>query len=153
MVTHLHIQNGQMTISWTGVKIHQNRNNKGIEHMHDDVIVSYNMDFSSKTLEMYTYNEKYNKKGKFIASGVLTYFFESVLESNIILDIDEWKIESFFMENLALLEKMKNHCWPIPYQETQELKDFLVINGYKYIKIVSAYGLFGWVLAKKYEIK
>ena len=29
--------------------------------MHDDVIVSYNMDFSNKTLEMYTYNEKYNK--------------------------------------------------------------------------------------------
>ena len=121
--------------------------------MHDDVIVSYNMDFSSKTLEMYTYNEKYNKKGKFIASGVLTYFFESVLESNIILDIDECKIESFFMENLVQLEKMKNHCWPIPYQVIQELKDFLVINDYKYIKIVSAYGLFGWILAKKYEIK
>ena len=48
---------------------------------------------------------------------------------------------------------MKNHCWPIPYQVIQELKDFLVINDYKYIKIVSAYGLFGWILAKKYEIK
>ena len=57
------------------------------------------------------------------------------------------------MENLVQLEKMKNHCWPIPYQVIQELKDFLVINDYKYIKIVSAYGLFGWILAKKYEIK
>ena len=51
MVTHLHIQNGQMTISWTGVKIHQNRNNKGVEHMHDDVIVSYNMDFSRNIIK------------------------------------------------------------------------------------------------------
>ena len=47
---------------------------------------------------------------------------------------------------------MEGYCWPIDYQTEQELTDFLVDNEYKYIKINSSYGMFGWILAKSYKI-
>ena len=43
-------------------------------------------------------------------------------------------------------------CWPIDYNTEQELIDFLITNKYKYIEINSSYGMFGWVIAKSYEI-
>lgn len=119
--------------------------------MHDDIIISYEMDFQNKILSMCTHNEKTGKKGGFIASGVLTYSFEGILEHNIILDINNWGIDFFIKENEEKLQKMKKYSWPICYQNIQELERFLLDNKYMYIKVVSAYGLFGWILTKNFQ--
>lgn len=47
---------------------------------------------------------------------------------------------------------MEGYCWPIDYQTEKELIAFLRNNGYKYIRVNSSYGMFGWILAKSYEI-
>lgn len=47
---------------------------------------------------------------------------------------------------------MEGYCWPIDYQTEKELIEFLKNNGYKYIRVNSSYGMFGWILAKSYEI-
>ena len=120
--------------------------------MHDDMIISYNMDFKSKKLEIYTHNELYNTKSTIVFFNVLTHSFDGILEFNQILDIDEWSIESFIKENKEHLEMMKGYCWPINYHNYQNLKDYLAKNEYKYVKVISAYGMFGWVLAKNYQI-
>ena len=61
-------------------------------------------------------------------------------------------MNAFIEENEEYLEEMKRYCWSIQYQNLQDLSDYLIINKYKYIKIVSAYGMFGWVLAKDFQI-
>ena len=83
---------------------------------------------------------------------VLTHLFECILDDNQILDIEEHKISNFINDNKTELKKLEGYCWPIDYQTEQELEAFLVANNYKYIKINSSYGMFGWILAKSYQV-
>lgn len=120
--------------------------------MHDDIVVSYTFNFQKKSLIIYTINEKNNKKSKIIVNGVLTHYFMNILEYNIILSVEERDILSFYDENKSILENQKAYCWPIDYEEREELEKFLAVNRYKYIKILASYGLCGWILAKEYMI-
>ena len=120
--------------------------------MHDDYIVGYSANLEEKSIIIQTYNNSENKQKKICFSEVLTHCFKCIIDYNIILDIQECEIRSFAKDNQEELIKMKGYCWPIDYQTEQELISFLAVNGYKYIKINSSYGMFGWVLAKRYKI-
>lgn len=117
--------------------------------MHDDCIVGYSVNLEEKSMVIQTTNN--NEKKQICFSEVLTHCFKCIIEYNIILDIQECEISSFFKDNKDELIKMEGYCWPIDYQNEQELIDFLVVNEYKYIKINSSYGMFGWILAKSYK--
>lgn len=120
--------------------------------MHDDDIVGYSVNFKEKIMVIDTYNNAQKKQRKIYFSEVLTHSFQCIIDFNIISDVQECKISSFIQENEEELVKRKGHCWPIDYQTEQELMDFLIANEYKYIKINSSYGMFGWILAKGYQI-
>ena len=120
--------------------------------MHDDLVVSYKVDFKNKTIIIITFNEINGRKRRLEFHNVLTHSFGNVLDYNQIFDVNELGIDLFVEENMAELEKMKDYCWPIDYEDIQELKSYLLNNDYKYVKITSSYGMYGWVLAKKFEI-
>ena len=121
--------------------------------MHDDCIVEYNVNLEEGYIVIQTYNNDRKKQGKLKFSEVLTHSFKCIINYNIIYDIQECEIEVFFRENKEELIKMKGYCWPINYKTEKELMEFLKTNEYKYIKIYSSYGMFGWILAKSYEIE
>ena len=123
-----------------------------VKSMHDDYIVQYSVNLSEQKLILQMYNNETKAEGKISFSDVLTHSFRCILDYNQILDIDEYGIDSFIVDNKAELQGLKGYCWPINYQNQEELKTFLMDNGYKYIRINSSYGLFGWVLAKSYKI-
>lgn len=123
-----------------------------VKSMHDDYIVQYSVNLSEQKLILQMYNNETKAEGKISFSDVLTHSFRCILDYNQILDIDEYGIDSFIVDNKAELQELKGYCWPINYQNQEELKTFLMDNGYKYIRINSSYGLFGWVLAKSYKI-
>ncbi|WP_207952400.1 hypothetical protein [Paenibacillus turpanensis] len=56
-------------------------------------------------------------------------------------------------ENLELLSKTKNYGWPMMYEDAAQLEQNLKQSQYKYIVILSSYGLNGWILAKDWEIQ
>lgn len=118
--------------------------------MHDDYIVQYSVNIPEKRLIIQTYNNK--KERRICFSDVLTHSFKCIIDYNQILDIDEYKIDDFIVENRAELKELQGYCWPISYQNEEELKTFLITNQYKYIKVNSSYGLFGWILARSYQI-
>lgn len=120
--------------------------------MHDDYIAQYSVNLSEQKLILQTYNNETKAEGKISFSDVLTHSFRCILDYNQILDVKEYGIDSFIVDNQVELQELKGYCWPIDYQNQEELKTFLMDNGYKYIRINSSYGLFGWVLAKYYEI-
>ena len=91
--------------------------------MHDDIIVSYSVDFSCRKLEIHTYNFLLNRKGTIVFEDVLTHFFTGSLNVNQILDIDEWGIDDFIKENEKYLMDMKKHVWPVSYQNFQDLAE------------------------------
>lgn len=123
-----------------------------VKSMHDDYIVQYSVNLFEQKLILQMYNNETKAEGKISFSDVLTHSFRCILDYNQILDIDEYGIDSFIVDNKAELQELKGYCWPINYQNQEELKTFLMDNGYKYIRINSSYGLFGWVLAKSYKI-
>ena len=120
--------------------------------MHDYIISSYNINFEDKTIKICAQDRKEERMSHFIAREVLTHSFQNILEYNIILDIEECNIDNFIKDNLPILKKKIQECWPVDYQNIQGLKDFLIRNDYKYIKIISSYGMNGWVLAKAFKI-
>lgn len=120
--------------------------------MHDDYIVEYSVNISEKKLMIQTYNSQEKKESRIYFLDVLTHSFKCVLEYNQILDISEYDISSFITDNKADIAELEGYCWPIDYQKEEELINFLYTNGYKYIKVNSSYGLFGWILAKSYQI-
>jgi len=71
----------------------------------------------------------------------------------MIFDIDNYEIHRFIEENKEILNKQKNHGWPMDYHSLNELEEKLLKEQYRYFVISSSYGLSGWVLAKEYEIK
>ena len=121
--------------------------------MHDNYIVSYNVNLLKKNMSVKTYNNKQKKYKTIYFSEVLTHSFRCIIDYNIISDICESGIQKFIQDNQKELIKLKGFCWPINYNTEQELIDFLITNKYKYIEINSSYGMFGWVIAKSYEIR
>lgn len=120
--------------------------------MHDDYIVEYSVNLPEKKLVIQTHNNNEKKERRICFFDVLTHSFKCVLDYNQILDISEYEIGSFIVDNKAALKELEGYCWPIDYQNEEELNAFLIVNGYKYIKVNSSYGLFGWILAKSYQI-
>ncbi len=120
--------------------------------MHDYIISSYKIDLKNKTIEICAEDAEKKHTCTFLAEGVLTHLFQTVLENNIILDIYESNIEKFIEENLYVLEKKKQEGWPINYENLEELKVYLNMNEYRYIIIRCSYGLQGWILAKYFKI-
>lgn len=120
--------------------------------MHDDYIVGYSVNLKEKDMVIQIYNDNTKKLKKICFSEVLTHCFKCIIDYNIISDICECETSGFVRDNREDLIKMEGYCWPIDYQTEQELIEFLDNNEYKYIKINSSYGMFGWILAKSYEI-
>ncbi len=119
--------------------------------VHDNEIVSYEVDFKEKTIILKTISEE-NEKVKVIFKEVLANFFEEGGRQNIIFDIVTDKIEDFIMENEKMLMEKKNSCWPMCYDNLNELQKSLEEKKYKYFVIESSHGLSGWVLAKEMKI-
>lgn len=121
--------------------------------IHDDYIVTYSVNLKERVISIQTYNSIKKIYRKIYFSGVLTHSFKCIIDYNIISDIHECEINSFIIDNQEELVDLEGHCWPVDYQTENELIKFLLINEYKYIKITSSYGMFGWILAKSYEFK
>ncbi|WNR45381.1 hypothetical protein [Paenibacillus roseipurpureus] len=83
---------------------------------------------------------------------MFNHFFEHQLKGSIILDIYESDIPKFIKENSELLRQHESYGWPVMYDSIDEMEQILIEGGYKYIILMSSYGLNGWVLAKNFEI-
>ena len=120
--------------------------------MHDSCIVSYKIDFKNHCIEMIIYDEQEERTYKCEWFDVLTHSFDCILKFNQILDICVCGIENFFSDNEEEILRLRDYCWPINYQNVGSLKEYLINNGYKYIKLYSSLGLTGWVLSKAFNV-
>lgn len=83
---------------------------------------------------------------------VLAHMFETQLPGSILLDISQFEINSFVKDNKELLEKQKDSAWPMYYEKSEDLLEYLLHENYNYYVISASYGLNGWVIAKEYNI-
>lgn len=118
--------------------------------MHDFYVDSYIVNIKEKKLILNLSYEKQKKKVCF--AEVLTHHFDGILQDNQILDIEEDTIDNFIKHREKMIIDLQPYLWPLPYGTLQDLRQILLENQYKYIRIYSAYGLSGWVLAKEMEV-
>ena len=118
--------------------------------MHDESVIVYSVNVEEKTIIIQMRSNE-GAENKICFREVLTHSFKCILDYNLIMDIQEVEISRFISDHYDELIKMKSYCWPIDYNTEQDLLTFLITNKYKYIKINSSYGMYGWILAKSYE--
>lgn len=122
--------------------------------IHDNHILSYEVDFQNETLVMRTI-DPYNENAKIIDvifSGYLAHFFTDVQKVNILSEIDEYPLNKFLERKSGYLEDVKGYAWPVMCDTEKELLDYLQESNYKPFLVGSSWGLSGWVLCKKMEI-
>jgi len=119
--------------------------------VHDNEIISYNVDYKKQKLTLNTTD--YKDENIIIEfQGFLTHKFELGYQQNVISDLEEHGIEAMIEENEELLKETKCYCWPMYFDNLEHLKEKLKANQYKYYVIESSIGLCGWVLARNMEI-
>jgi hypothetical protein len=119
--------------------------------VHDNIIKSYLVDFEKETLIFKTQYEA-QENTDVIFTGYLTHIFCCEIKNNIIFDIKEHPLNEFLKDEQELLEKQKNSAWPVSYDTTADLLNYLQVNKYKAFFVSSSLGLSGWVLAKQMDI-
>ena len=122
--------------------------------VHDNRILSYQVDFENEILTLKTqYNtDEIHEKTDVIFTGYLTHIFYNADKHSIIFDIEEYPLNSFLENEYELLEEQKNYCWPINYETTNDLINYFQSNTYKVFSVASSYGLYGYVLAKEMNV-
>ena len=125
--------------------------------VHDNMILSFNVDFEAETLTLFTeyHSDRLHEKTAIIFAGYLTHIFEHQQKNTIILDIEEESSEYFVESNKSFLEQSVNYGYPIAYQTKNpmnELGHYLVDQDYKTFLLSSSYGTGGWIVAKKMTV-
>lgn len=123
-------------------------------NIHDNEIISYEVCLKDKKIIIHSKNNysKLNEYIDIVFYNVLVHFFENQLSHSIIFDICKYDVNKFIQDNNQLLNKRKKYCWPIDYDNIEELISTLEKEEYNYYVISSSYGLEGWVLAKKVKL-
>ena len=120
--------------------------------IHDNEIVSYEVNFKKGRIKINTKNSQENSI-VILFDEVLTHLFKHEMSNSILFDIEKYEMEEFIKYNEKLLNETKNYCWPINYDTIKELKNKLIEWKYNYYVISSSLGLNGWVLAKEMTIQ
>src|SRR5260221_4121420 len=82
-----------------------------------------------------------------VFSGVVDYFFEHDLGSNIVFAIEESPIESFVRANARVFEQEQKWGWPRSWKgSVEETIRHLKEKRLKVWVLSTSYGLSGWVL-------
>jgi len=125
--------------------------------VHDNIIKGYDVDFENETLVIKTeYNitrpKVVHEETDIVFRGYLTHTFYLPMKNSVIFDTYELSIGQFLKNEREVLMLGKNSCWPIHYENIEELSCFLHNNSYMVFIVGSSYGLNGWVIAKSMEI-
>lgn len=118
--------------------------------IHDYIISKYVIDFRNSWISIDIYKDSTEKTILF--KNVFTHKFYNDMPYSVIFDLEENTIDDFLKENIELLEKEKNHPWPIMYDDLAELENKIKENHTRYFSLNTSYGLYGWVLSETVEV-
>ncbi len=125
-----------------------------MSQIHDNRILSYTVDFEKSELVINTdyFCNEIHEMTNIIFTNYLVHHFENEQQGSIIFDIEKYDISRFIEGNGDLIKEKKHYGWPFIYESKKELVEKLTMSGYSYYVIDSSCGLYGWVLAKGFEI-
>lgn len=123
---------------------------QSLNYIHDNTVLRYWVDFEKHTLYMDTQTEG----GEMVSIqfiGLLAHHFETVIQYNILLGIDEITIDGFFNRYKELLDNSLPYGFPA-FCSIEELREQMSQDKIRIFVIYSSLGLCGFVLAQEVEI-
>jgi len=127
-------------------------------HVHDNIVLSYQVDICNKELKMITEYSSASKKEELVTitfTGVSTHRFECVCGThhNMLNSISQVRVDYFVDQNREMLEDYLRGGAPIVSTSCEELKEYLKESGQKIFKIDAVVGLQGFVFAEEISIE
>ena len=121
-------------------------------NVHDNKILSYNVDIYNKKLQMLT--QYYDREKTTITfTGFIAHQFDFVTYSNIIFSITQVSVDYFIDENTDALSEGLRYAFPISAKDCEDLRIYLKKNMQKVFEISSSLGLSGFVIAQEILIE
>lgn len=123
--------------------------------VHDNIIKGYKVDFENEIFAIeteYVSRDSVIEKTTVVFHHYLTHIFSAVMKGSIIFDIEEMELSNFMAAECETLELSKSACWPIYYETTKDLENYLRQEEYRVFFIISSLGLRGWIVAKYMEL-
>lgn len=122
---------------------------KDYENVHDNKILSYNVDFINQKLTIETEYDYKKEHTSILFEELLAHHFEDITKDNIIFSVVMISLDWFFEYYKDFLENSFKYGFPTPIAGSiNELGEFLTSNKYNVFEIDSSVGLHGIVIAK-----
>ena len=117
--------------------------------IHDNNIYSIEIRCEENIIILHTnfLEEDASEHTDVIFSGVMGHRFENVLEGNLIIDIEEWEPEKFYIAFETALQTYCRYGFPLIFSNSEGFCIAMLQKKLKAFVIDSSYGLFGWVIA------
>ena len=125
---------------------------KVIPNLHDNEILSYQVDIHNQSLRMQT--KYYDKETcDIIFIGYIAHQFYNVTYSNVIDSIIQFSSDEYIDKNKEVFESGIKNAFPIFAENCNMLKDYLKKADQKIFEIHSIIGLSGFVIAQNIILK
>ncbi|MBU5438146.1 hypothetical protein KQI42_09010 [Tissierella sp. MSJ-40] len=116
--------------------------------VHDNIIISYMVDFEKQILQINT--KSYDEEVVIRFQGLLAHVFENVLLNNIILEIYQVTIECFLLEKVNRISEVLKYGFPtIEVSNIKELEDYLKEKEYRVFYLTASLWMCGYIIAKE----
>ena len=122
--------------------------------VHDNIINSYRIDFTTETMVITTqYDDgKSHEKTDVLFNGYLAHIFYNVMKGSVLNDIEEYPLSHFLEDEREILMERKQYGWPTFYETESDFLQYLNENDYRAFLVTSSIGLYGWIVAKSMSI-
>jgi hypothetical protein len=88
-----------------------------------------------------------------IFSNAAAYQFEHIRQGNIVLDIEEFNPIEFYSDYAAALKEEDKYGLPISVKSADIFSAAITRNELKIYVIYSSYGMSGWIICSKMELR
>lgn len=126
--------------------------------IHDNFVYGYTVACEQRKIVLFTeYRDVADEADReftdVIFTGVVAHHFEHVIESNILMSIDQADVEQVVNASSELFDRGWRYGWPrVEYRTREELVNKLRQTGVNAYEILGSLGLSGWVLAAAMEL-
>ncbi|MGX7418516.1 hypothetical protein ACWOFR_06880 [Carnobacterium gallinarum] len=119
----------------------------------DSKILAYAVDFERATITMTLQSNLAGNPAVYTITfeNMLTFYFLDSIKDSILFQIDTCTLQDFIKLNQELLIERRTHNWPVYYETTDQLIEYL--DDYTCYRLVASSGLNGWILAKKSKVQ
>lgn len=123
-----------------------------MKKFHDFNIFKYEINCEKRELTLNLRGRSGTKNGVIVFERLIGHHFEHVLDSNIVLEFEEYNADEFYQGFYKEIQVYQRHGLPIKTKSAEIFADEAFKRSLKFIVISSSHGLSGWVICENVSV-